>query len=208
MDKLPSFEIVTAYFKYMTETRCDDPKDFYWFWLFTRSNADAEVKVMQDLEKHGSPYVCATRDDVRHAAMTGILPLAFGLVGVSVEDSPDECAELGDSLVAWLNDDGYLVRWSGDPNEKVQVAVDRGTFALITEALDERDALALPPPENAEVIASTDGYGARVWFNGAEWQFDLYDAASKESIERGGGPTRNTVEEYVRERMEFWSDVN
>ena len=186
---------------------------------------DSEAEAYDRLKREGKPGVpvlVATRADVLRAAGSSILFFSYTIPG---EEDPDE---IGDAIFEFLSESGFLVTYTGDPNVKIGIAVDRFKFikdvafaALGVNMNDESDEHGDDPcpecagqeeerrkdplPDDAvKLNFSTARYEAHLWFNGTQWVYNIRDTeADNISLERGRSTMKSEVIEAAKKCVTF-----
>lgn len=188
---------------------------------------DSEEEAYTRLKREGKPGVpvlVATRADVLRAAGNSILFFSYTIPG---EEDPDE---IGDAIFEFLSESGFLVTYTGDPNVKIGIAVDRFKFikdvafaALGVDMNDtksedhgdgpcpectgeqEEEKRKAPLPKDAvKLDFSTSRYEAHLWFSGTEWVYNVRDTeADNISLERGRSERKSEVLEAAKKCVDF-----
>lgn len=157
-------------------------------------------------------FMFSSLTDLKHAGETGLLYFHYGILDV---ERQFQCSMfVGTVLTEALKDQGFDVRWSGDPKDRFSLAVDRISYRLFAEDMERKvkdnkksDGPHNDIPNDAEVIDSEyTNYLVRIWKTGSLWHYDVSDAADPtHSYERSHQSSRD---EAIRDAMEAAEDAH
>jgi hypothetical protein len=205
----------------MSHRLIPNPEEFRVFCEFGFSQLDQSVKIfysccvqcgletIKDDMEGASSFLFATVDDLEHAGEDGELLFHHGVRTEDSEISSD--AQLSELMVNVLRDQGMDVRWSGDPAQRLKVIVDKWSYRVLAQSLNEKIKKQDNRPSYAiDIPSGHEDYAIHVWMDAHKnWWYEVSSTLEEHVYERDTLESRSEVVQAALDLvLKLYLDMN